>query len=72
MELKMGTPLDYQTGSTAAAACMKATIESMVAEGTIPEFAESQAEGFVAKMAPSVAKAVIDALDAERSKGTAT
>ncbi len=66
----MGTPLDYQTGSTALAAYMKTAIENMVAAGTIPSFAEGMAEGFVANMAVGGAKVVIDAVDAERAKGT--
>jgi hypothetical protein len=65
----MGTPLDYQTGSTALATYMKTAIDSMVAAGQIPRFAEGMAEGFVANMAAGGAKAVIDAVDAERAKG---
>ncbi len=65
----MATPLDYQTGTVALAAYMKAAIESMVATGQIPGFAEGMAEGFVTNLASGGAKSVIDAVDAEREKG---
>jgi len=65
----MGSPLDYQTGTDALTACMKTIIDGMVTTGGIPEFAKGMAENFVVKMAPLGAKAVIDAVDAERAKG---
>ena len=66
----MATSSDYSTGGNALAAYMKTAIESMVAAGEIPSFAEGMAESFVAKLAPGGAKATIDAVEAARAKGT--
>ncbi len=62
---------DYDAGTKAATASLKAYIDQQVASGAIPSFAEGMAEGFVSGAAASVAKDVVDAVDAERAGGTA-
>ena len=57
---------DYDTGTAAATASLKAYIDQQVAAGKIPAFAEGMAEGFVSGAAAGCAKDVIDAIDAER------
>jgi len=65
----MGTPLDYQTGTNAFTAAADDFIAAQVAAGKIPGFFSNQAKEFVTQMAAAGAKAVIDAVDAERAKG---
>jgi hypothetical protein len=60
----MATQADYNAGSTAAAAVLQSDLTQLVpswAQGWIPPDEAQQ-------LAPAVAKAVIDAVDAERTK----
>ena len=68
-ELAMATTIeqDYATGTAALLASVDAFVDAQVAAGKIPGFFSSQAKSFVAQMAASGAKSVIDAVDAGRT-----
>jgi len=61
----MATAADYSAGSKAAAVVLQSDLTQLVpswAQGMIPA-------GTAEQLAPAIAKAVIDAVDAERAKG---
>ena len=59
----MATPKDYEVGTAALHTYVEAFIKNKV-----PGMFENMAEGFVQQMVAPGAKAVIDAVDAERAQ----
>ena len=59
----MATQADYATGTAAAQAAATAYVRQEV-----PGMFQTEADSFIAQMAAPLAKAVIDAVDAERAK----
>ena len=61
----MATQQDYATGTAAAQTAALAFVKAKV-----PGMFETTADSFIAQMAAPLAKAVIDAVDAERGAAT--
>ena len=59
----MATQKDYDTGTAAAQAAATAYVQQEV-----PGMFQTEADSFITQMAGPLAKAVIDAVDAERAK----
>ena len=59
----MATQADYDTGTAAAT-----TAAHTFVQASVPGMFQTTANSFIAKMEAGLAKAVIDAVDAERAK----